>query len=163
MDHAIFMAKFATVFEHSPWVAEAVFESGGGLLSNAETLSKRFESVFLASDPVLQLATLRDHPQLACAIADPAELTLDSVSEQTAAGLDRCSAAELAEFHRLNADYNNKFGFPFIIAVNGRTRQEILHVFRERLNNDLQQEYQTALSQVCRIAVYRIRKIFNAS
>jgi len=162
MDHATFMAKFATVFEHSPWVAEAVFESGGGLLSNAETLGKQFESVFLASDPVLQLATLRAHPQLACAMADPAALTMASVSEQSAAGLDRCSAAELAEFERLNTRYNNKFGFPFIIAVKGRTRQEILHVFRERLHNDLQVEYQTALRQVCRIARYRIRELLNA-
>jgi len=161
MDYTTFMAKFGAVFEHSPWVAEAVFETGGGLLNDAETLADQFESVFLASDPLLQIATLRAHPQLACAMAETSELTVGSASEQTGAGLDRCSAAELAEFRSLNTDYNKKFGFPFIIAVSGLERREILSSFRKRLNNDLPTEYQTALQQTCRIARLRIRNIIG--
>ena len=159
MDHNSFLTKYGGVFEHSPWVAEAVFETGDGLLNDAETLGEHFESEFLSADPVLQLTTLREHPQLACALADPHELTLDSAREQSGAGLDRCSKEELAEFSRLNADYNDQFGFPFIIAVKGLTRHEILSVFRQRLKNDRQSEFQTALRQTCRIARLRIKDI----
>jgi OHCU decarboxylase len=161
MDKAAFLAKFGAVFEHSPWVAQAAYETTDGLLNDPETLAVRFESLFLASDPALQLATLRAHPQLVCALSAPDELTRNSKREQSVAGLDQCSASELAEFGRLNADYKEKFGFPFIIAVKGLTRQEILEVFRKRLNNDLQLEFQTALQQTCRIARFRIMDIIN--
>lgn len=161
MDHKDFLTKYAGVFEHSPWVAEAAFEAGGGLMTDAETLGDCFESLFLSADPVFQLTTLRAHPQLACALADPHDLTPDSASEQSGAGLDRCSTEELAEFSHLNAEYNDKFGFPFITAVKGLTRHEILDVFRQRLNNDRQSEFQTALRQTCRIARLRIRDTHN--
>ena len=159
MDLMAFKEKFGAVFEHSPWVAEAVFESGGSLLRDAESLAERFESVFLASDPVLQLETLRAHPQLACTLAGQNDLTADSISEQTGAGLDRCSTSEFEEFKRLNADYMEKFGFPFIIAVRGLKRSQILDVFHKRLKNDPQAEYQAALHQTCRIARMRIEDI----
>ena len=161
MDKTAFLARFGGVFEHSPWVAEAVFDNHEQLLSDAEALAAQFESVFLASEPSRQLATLGAHPQLACGLAAPDELTIDSVNEQSDAGLDRCSVAELTEFSRLNTNYDDKFGFPFIIAVKGRTRQEILRTFRERLNNDLQLEFQTALRQTCQIARFRIMDIIN--
>jgi 2-oxo-4-hydroxy-4-carboxy-5-ureidoimidazoline decarboxylase len=161
MGKTAFLARFGAVFEHSPWVAEAVYDTHDESLNDAETLAAHFESVFLASDPPPQLATLRAHPQLACALAAPDELTADSVSEQSGAGLDLCSVAELAEFSRLNAAYTEKFGFPFIIAVKGRTRQEILRNFRERLDKDLQTEYQAALRQTCQIARFRIMDIIN--
>ena len=161
MDKSAFLARFGAVFEHSPWVADAVYDDHGGLVKNAESLFAHFESVFLASDPSRQLATLGAHPQLACALATPDELTCDSVAEQSGAGLDRCSEVELMEFRSLNTAYSEKFGFPFIIAVKGRTRLEILRSFRERLNNDLQTEYQTALRQTCQIARFRIMDIIN--
>ena len=162
MDKTTFRAKFATVFEHSPWVAEAVFKTGvASLLANSEALSARFKSVFIDSAPKLQLATLRAHPQLACALADPVDLSSDSASEQKGAGLDQCSAAELDEFGRLNAAYSEKFGFPFIIAVRGRDRLKILNLFRMRLKNDAVLEYRTALLQVCQIARFRIGDILE--
>ena len=163
MDKTTFRAKFSAVFEHSPWVADAVFETGVDLLlADAEALSARFNSVFMESEPQLQLATLRAHPQLACALADPIELTPDSVIEQTGAGLDQCSEVEFEAFRHLNKAYSEKFGFPFIIAVRGRERQKILNLFRMRLQNDAVLEYQTALVQVCRIARFRIGDILNA-
>lgn len=161
MNKAAFLEKFGAVFEHSPWVAEAVYETCEELSNDAESLVAQFKSVFLACEPSRQLATLRAHPQLACALAAPDELTFDSISEQSGAGLDRCSAAELTEFGRLNTEYNEKFGFPFIIAVRGRTRQQILNAFRERMRNDTQKEYQTALRQTCQIARLRIMDIIN--
>lgn len=163
MDKSTFQAKFGAVIEHSPWVAEAVYETGvEDLLTDAKRLSARFRSVFLAAAPDLQLATLRAHPQLVCGLADPVDLTSDSVSEQTGAGLDQCSDAEVAEFNRLNAAYIEKFGFPMIIAVRGRDRYKILSLFRMRLQNDAVLEYQTALRQVCQIARLRIVDILNA-
>ena len=162
MDSTTFQAKFAEVFEHSPWVAEAVFKTSvDDLLADADALGDRFKSVFIGAAPELQLATMRAHPQLVCALAELEELTSDSVDEQSAAGLDQCSEVEMAEFSRLNTAYNEKFGFPFIIAVRGRDRQKILNLFRMRLKNDAVLEYQTALLQVCQIARFRIRDILD--
>lgn len=161
MDRTKFLATFGSVFEHSEWVAEAVYDSGD-MSSDSSAMAECFESVFLASDPALQLATLRAHPQLASALAVSHAMTTDSVSEQTGAGLDQCSETEFAEFKQLNADYINRFGFPFIIAVKGRSRHEILGVFGERLENTRQVELQAALHEVCRIARFRIEDIVDA-
>ncbi len=163
MNKTTFRAKFGAVFEHSPWVADAVFETGADPLSaDAEALSTRFESVFIASAPELQLATLRAHPHLVCALADPVDLTSDSINEQSGAGLDQCSEDEIKEFGRLNTAYSEKFGFPFIIAVRGRGRLKILNLFRMRLQNDAVLEYQTALRQVCQIARFRIGDVLGS-
>lgn len=163
MNKTKFQEKYAAVFERSPWVADAVYETGvDAILSDTEALGERFKTVFLESDPDLQLATMRAHPQLACALAEPQDLTTDSVNEQAAAGLDQCSEVEFAEFERLNKAYAEKFGFPFIIAVRGRERHKILNLFRMRLQNDAVLEYQTALLQVCQIARFRIRDIPGA-
>lgn len=163
MDNKTFQKKFGAVFEHSPWVAEEVYKTGvEALLTDAKKLSARFRSVFLKAPPDLQLKTLRAHPPLVCGLADPVDLTAESVSEQTGAGLDQCSEAELAEFARLNTAYTEKFGYPFIIAVRGRKRLKILNLFRMRQKNDAVLEYQTALRQACRIAQIRIGDIVNA-
>ena len=161
MDHTTFLEKFGSVFEHSPWVAEAVFKDGDGLWGDAQTLCAKFESVFLASDPALQLATLRAHPRLVCALGDPVDLTADSANEQSAAGLDQCSADELAEFGRLNTGYSEKFGFPFIIAVKDLDRYQILDTFHKRMNNLKIDEYKVALQQTCKIARFRIMDILD--
>lgn len=161
MNKKAFMAKFGTVFEHSPWVAEIVFVKSSGQDLDAEALIKQFQTAFLESDPGLQLATLKAHPQLACALADPDQLTQESMNEQSAAGLDQCSRSEFEEFGRLNTRYSTRFGFPFIIAVKGRSRHEILEVFRQRIDNDPQQEFQTALQQACLIARFRMLDILD--
>ena len=163
MDRDTFLAKFGAVVEHSPWVADAVFDAGvGDALDDVEALGACFGLVFMNADPELQLATLQAHPQLTCALAAPQELTADSAIEQAGAGLDQCSAGELESFKQLNLAYRQKFGFPFIIAVKGRDRGEILVHFQQRINNDKCLEYQTALAQVCRIARFRIGDILNA-
>ena len=163
MDKTKFLKKFGSVFEHSPWVAEKVFETGVDSLSDdSDGLSERFKTEFIRATPAMQLETLRAHPKLACALAEPVELTADSIDEQKAAGLDQCSEAEFKEFDRLNSAYGEKFGYPFIVAVRGRDRHKILQLFRMRLQNDAVLEYQTALFQVCQIARFRIGDILNA-
>lgn len=161
MDQAGFVKSYGGVFEHSPWVAAAVFDHGGGLLNESGALGDLFESVFLTADPALQLETLRAHPQLACALAAQDDLSAASQHEQAGVGLDQCSAAEYAEFARLNADYSGKFGFPFIIAVRGLTRGQILASFHQRLGNERPVEFMTALRETCRIARFRIGDMFH--
>jgi 2-oxo-4-hydroxy-4-carboxy-5-ureidoimidazoline decarboxylase len=158
-----FRAKFGSVFEHSPWVADAAYEKLTGLLpTDVDTLITVFQTVFLTADPDLQLDVLRAHPELACAQAERQQLTSDSRKEQSGAGLDQCSKAEFEAFENLNRVYDEKFGFPFIIAVKGLGRQDILKVFHIRVQNDLKTEFSTALGQVCQIARFRIMDIHNA-
>jgi OHCU decarboxylase len=88
-----------------------------------------------------------------------AELTESSRSEQTGAGLDRCTLEELGEFQELNAAYIEKFGFPFIFAVKGYHRTDILEAFRVRVNHSREEEFKTAIEQVHRIARLRLETI----
>ena len=157
-----FVERFGAVYEHSPWVAEQVFDEFPGASTLAsDPLTARFETIFMQASYDTQLAVLRAHPALACAQADHEHLTADSRSEQSGAGLDQCSETEFLLFQEMNAMYFGRYGFPFIIAVKGRNRQEILTAFRERLNNAAETEFQTALRQVCQIAQFRIGDIIN--
>ena len=99
------------------------------------------------------------HPDLAGKLAIAGELTEDSKAEQAGAGLDRLSADEHTEFTRLNSDYMNRFGFPFIIAVKGLKKDDILGAFRERISNSEEEEFQTACTQVEKIAKLRLEAI----
>ena len=166
LDKAAFVVRFGEVYEHSPWVAGEVFEAGGEERFDITTLSAgelavRFESVFLNASKQQQLDVLRAHPALAVAAAERGHLTAHSTSEQAGAGLDQCSESEFALFQEMNAMYFGRFDFPFIIAVKGRHRQEILDIFRGRLLNSVDEEFQAALQQVCRIARIRIDAIVN--
>ncbi len=166
MDKTAFVTQFGEVYEHSPWVAEKVFdaameESLDITALNAGDMNERFETVFLAASKQQQLAVLRAHPALACAPAERSHLTAHSSSEQAGAGLDQCTEKEFALFQEMNAMYFGRFDFPFIIAVKGRHRQEILEIFRGRLLNSVDDEFQAALHQVCRIARIRIEAIVN--
>ncbi len=161
LDKESFVAEFGAVYEHSPWVADAVFDQAmedclDTTTLDADTLAGRFELVFMSAPVEAQLQLLRAHPALACARAERNDLTANSLQEQSGAGLDQCSVTEFNLFREMNAMYFGKYGFPFIIAVKGRNRQEILEVFRLRLNNDPKTEIQTALHQVCQIARFRI-------
>ena len=160
MDKAAFRATFGAVYEHSPWVADEVFETGiSSLLTDADALNEQFESVFLNSGRDRQLQVLCAHPELACARAELTPLTASSQGEQTGAGLDQCSEIEFNQFRDMNNKYMNKNKFPFIVAVKGLKRQEILEAFRSRLENDTSTEFQIALRQVCKIGHFRICEI----
>ena len=165
LDKESFISRFGSVYEHSSWVAEAVFEQAKDDCLDTGTLAQdnlvaRFANVFMASSRDLQMATLQAHPQLACALDERKQLTDDSKAEQSGAGLDSCSTDEFAEFARLNLAYVKKFGFPFIIAVKGRKRHEILNVFTERLQNDADVEFTAAIGEVGQIARFRIEGMF---
>lgn len=147
-----FVDRYGGIYEHSSWVAEAVFGQPG--TDSPEGLRAALRAVVDAADAPRKLALLRAHPELACRQADA--LTQASQGEQRGAGLDRCTADEFEEFQRLNTAYLQKFGFPFIIAVKGLDRQTILTAFRTRIGNDPAAEFRTALEQVHRIAGFRL-------
>lgn len=158
MDKAAFLAAYGGIFEHSPWVAERAWDAGttGG---SAGELHAEFAKQVLQADRQEQLALLRAHPDLACAVAAGDELTAESRSEQGGAGLDQCSPAEFEEFSLLNRTYMNSFGFPFIIAVRGLDRGQILEEFRSRIGNSIEEEFSEALQQVIRIGRFRLHQL----
>ncbi|MGI9480957.1 MAG: 2-oxo-4-hydroxy-4-carboxy-5-ureidoimidazoline decarboxylase [Hyphomicrobiales bacterium] len=157
MNRADFVARFGGVYEHSPWIAEAVFDAG---LTPAEDsaagLSAAMMGVLKRAGDDKKLALIRAHPDLAGKAALAGELTDESASEQAGAALDQCTPKEFAAFRELNAAYGEKFGFPFIIAVKGKTRHDILDAFRGRLKNDAELELETALAQINKIARFRL-------
>lgn len=147
-----FVEAYGGIYEHSPWVAEHVFDQR---VDDAPGLASLMAvAVDQASDD-LKWALLRAHPELVGKL-ELAELTQDSQREQTGAGLDQCTPEEFAEFRALNTQYNARFGFPFIFAVKGFHRTDILKAFRARVENSPEQEFATALKQVHRIGRLRL-------
>ncbi|MCD2184240.1 2-oxo-4-hydroxy-4-carboxy-5-ureidoimidazoline decarboxylase [Rhizobium sp. GN54] len=157
MTRADFIARFGGVFEHSPFIAERAYDAcGNEVPRTADGLHAAMAAQFRTASAEEQLGVLRAHPDLAGRLAIAGELTEDSRKEQAGAGLDRLSAAEHARFTALNAAYVEKFGFPFIIAVKGLTKDDILSAFETRIENSREQEFETAKAQVERIALLRL-------
>ena len=154
MSKSAFVDQFGGVYEHSAWVAEKAFEDT--LPSGAEPLVVCLREIIETAGEAPQLALLRAHPDLAGKLAKSGTLTAESTSEQAGAGLDECSPEEFAEFTLLNDTYKAKFGFPYILAVKGRHRVEILENFRSRVGNSPEQEFREALDQVHQIARLRL-------
>lgn len=158
-DH--FLATFGPIFEHSAWIAENVWERfDGQLQNNVDGLHQQMCDVVAQATEDQKLALLNAHPQLGCALSEP-DITNASIGEQTRSGLDQCSEAEYAEFQTLNQSYQAKFGFPFILAIKGYQRHEILHIFRQRFENRREDEFKTAIEQVMKIGLFRLRDIIQ--
>lgn len=156
-----FVELFGGVYEHSPWIAEAVFKGGSRKeTGTADSLHLAMKVKVDGSDTTKKLKLLHAHPDLAGKLAMQGELTAESANEQASADLGNCTADEFQEFQNLNARYKEKFGFPFILAVRGFQRSEILEIFRKRVNNDYDVEFEEALNQVHRIALLRLQDIF---
>ncbi|QRM58442.1 2-oxo-4-hydroxy-4-carboxy-5-ureidoimidazoline decarboxylase [Agrobacterium fabrum] len=152
-----FVARFGGVFEHSPFIAEQAYDAGGaGLELTAKAVHGALCAQFRVASEAERLGVLRAHPDLAGKLAIAGELTADSRNEQAGAGLDRLSPQEHARFTQLNSAYTEKFGFPFIIAVKGLNRHDILSAFDTRIDNNAAQEFATATGQVEKIAWLRL-------
>ncbi len=155
-----FVAALGAIYEHSPWVAEAVLPRRP--FRSLADLHDRMSAVVTASDASRKLALLNAHPDLAGKAARAGELTEDLQSEQQSAGLDRLSEGELEKFHRLNGAYLAKFGFPFIICVRRHTKDSLFQQFEMRLKNDATTERERALLEVIRIAALRLDRHVSA-
>ena len=157
IDRADFLDRFGGVFEHSPFIAERALDAGAvSLPLTAKGVHAALTGDFRKASHAEQLGVLQAHPDLAGKLAIAGGLTEDSRKEQAGAGLDRLSPAEHARFTELNTAYTEKFGFPFIIAVKGLTKDDILAAFEARIGNTADVEFETAKTQVERIALLRL-------
>ncbi|MGF1629740.1 MAG: 2-oxo-4-hydroxy-4-carboxy-5-ureidoimidazoline decarboxylase [Kiloniellaceae bacterium] len=160
LERDAFVVRFGGVFEHSPWIAAAAFDAGlpvGPM--TAEGLHHCMVAALRAGSEAQKRALIVAHPDLAGRLAAAGRLTRDSKKEQAAAGLDLLSDAERARFTALNERYKARFGLPFIMAVKGRSKDEILAAFEHRLANDKDQEFATALAEIERIALLRLKEM----
>lgn len=156
----LFMARFGGIFEHSPWVAERALAAGlGPEADTAAGLHAAMVAAMRAGSEAEKLALIRAHPDLAGRLALAKQLTAESTVEQASAGLDRLSAEELTRFTALNDAYVARFAFPFIMAVKGRNKAEIIAAFEARLKNDAAQEFSTALGEIEKITRLRLNDL----
>lgn len=162
MDRDAFVARFGGVYEHSPFIAERVWDAEMGAVHDTPGgLAGRMAQMFRASGDDERLGVLQAHPDLAGKLALAKRLTADSTAEQASAGLDALTDAERAEFTRLNDAYVAKHGFPFIIAVRDHDKAGILSAMQARVDNDTATERATAEAQVTRIATLRLKEILK--
>ena len=155
-----FVKAFADIYEHSPWVAEKAFDLGHGSdLDDIETLHARMSDILLSADHATQLALINAHPDLAGKAAVQGQLTEASTNEQAGAGIHQCTAEEFARFTELNDAYKAKFAFPFIMAVKGSNRHQILAAFETRIHNSAQTEFACALAEINKIALFRLQTL----
>ena len=160
LTRTLFIERFGGVYEHSPWVAAAAYDAGlTSGAGTAEGLAKALAAAAANGSEDAKRALIQAHPDLAGKLAAAKSLTAESTSEQASAGLDRLSPDESLQFSALNDAYRARFGFPFIMAVKGKSKADILAAFQRRLANDVDAETRTALAEIDRIAALRLKEI----
>jgi len=158
-----FVDRFGGLYEHSPWIAEKVWtEIQSAPAITVELLTTRLKDIVDTGTDKQKMDLLCAHPELAGKAAMEGALTADSTDEQSRARLDLCSPQEYEKFQQLNTAYNDKFKFPFIMAVRDSSRIEILEAFESRIQNAWKDEFETALAQVHRIAQLRLQASLSA-
>ncbi|TAK87444.1 MAG: 2-oxo-4-hydroxy-4-carboxy-5-ureidoimidazoline decarboxylase [Aquabacterium sp.] len=159
-----FVALLEGIYEHSPWIAEAAWAQRP--FSTVAQLKYALARVVRHAGPERQKGLIRAHPELAGKAAVAGQLTIESTHEQSRAGLTHCTATEFARLQQLNADYNARFCWPFILAVRGPrgtglTRQQIIETFARRLDNPADFELAECLRNIHRIAEIRLHDKFD--
>ena len=152
-----FTSLFGSVFEKSEWIAAETFKKKP--FKNSQDLIDKMIKIYESCSVDQIIVILNLHPKLAI----EKKLTSFSTKEQTGAELDKCSKKELAEFDHLNFDYEKKFKFPFIIAVKGKSKNEILENFKSRIRNNYKKEFHEAKKQVMKIALFRLNEILETN
>ena len=145
-----FVSAIGWVFEHSPWVAERVWNMRPFV--DVEALHRAMVEQVQRALPGEQLALLRSHPDL----GTRARVSDASSAEQAGAGLGELTPGEFERLRALNETYRGKFGFPFLFAVKGSTKHDILEAMERRAQASQEEEYLVALDQVYRIARFRL-------
>jgi 2-oxo-4-hydroxy-4-carboxy-5-ureidoimidazoline decarboxylase len=155
-----FIEAFADIYEHSPWVAEKAWDLGQGSdLDDIDVLHTRMSDILLSADHACQLALINAHPDLAGKAAVQGQLTEASTHEQAGAGIHQCTRDEFQRFTELNDAYKAKFAFPFIMAVKGSNRHQILAAFETRIHNSIETEFACALAEINKIALFRLQTL----
>jgi len=163
-DQAQFTALLDGVYEHSPWIAAGAWQARP--FTSLAQLKHALIAVLRAAPDEAKLGLIRAHPELAGKAMVSKSLTAESTNEQNKAGLTDCTPEEFATIQRLNADYNTRFGFPFILAVRGPrgtglAKREIIATFARRLANGADVEFAEALRNIHRIAEIRLNDKFG--
>ena len=151
-----FIKVFANIFENAVWIAEELYKQKP--FNDYEDLSSKMLDIFENTSKKNQIKILNAHPDLANNTKINS-LTQDSIKEQNSARLDQCTENEFNEFKNLNDKYKKRFGFPFIYAVKGKSKIEILNNFKQRVSCDINVEFIEAKKQVKKIASLRIKEI----
>jgi N-carbamoyl-L-amino-acid hydrolase len=166
---AEFTSLLDGVYEHSPWIASAAWarrpQQG---FSTLAALKHALVSVVREAGRDAQEALVRAHPELAGKAMVSGALTAESTNEQNTAGLTHCTPEDLARIQRLNADYNARFGWPFILAVRGPrgtglTRAQIIETLERRLAGHPAFEFAECLRNIHRIAEIRLDDKFGSA
>ena len=150
-----FITIFGSIFEKSEWIAKDTFKQKP--FKNSQDLVNKMMKIYETCSTEKIIKILNLHPKLGI----KKKLTSFSTKEQIGAKLDQCSKEELVEFNQLNFDYEKKFRFPFIIAVKGKNKNEILENFKVRISNNHEKEFREAKKQVMKIAMLRLNDILN--
>ncbi len=148
-----FISIFGSIFEKSDWIASEAFKLKP--FKNPDDLIEIMMKIYESCSIEETVKIFNLHPKLAI----EKNLTSFSTKEQAGAKLNKCSDEELAEFNQLNFDYQKKFKFPFIIAVKGKNKDDILNNFRLRIKNEYEIEFKEAKKQVMKIALFRLKEI----
>ena len=155
-----FVAMLGGVFEHTPWIAEQAYAARP--FASVDALHRAMIAALAAATHDAKLALICAHPELAGKEAAAGTMTADSVGEQASAGLDRCTPAELERLRQGNRGYREKFGFPFVMAVKGKTREEILAALATRIGNARDAEFARCIDEIGRIARLRLAALFES-
>ena len=154
-----FVACLSDIYEHSPWLAECA--DWQRPFASVASLAAAMQACVERADQGAQLALIRVHPELTGKLAMRGELTTSSQAEQAAAGLNNCTEAEFTALSQLNHTYQQKFNFPFIVAVRGMNRIDIISAMTQRLTHTTEQEIDAALRQIGRIAQFRLNDLIT--
>jgi 2-oxo-4-hydroxy-4-carboxy-5-ureidoimidazoline decarboxylase len=154
-----FTNTLGSIFEHSPWVAKQTYEFRP--FASVDSVLQYMFDLVKQSPQADRLKLICNHPQLVGKEAEQGSLTEHSKNEQACAGLNHCTAEELSLLQTLNQQYMDKFGFPFVIAVKGLSRHDILAAMQQRINNPLEQEFDTCIEQIGRIAEFRLKDMIK--
>ena len=148
-----------SIYEHSPWVPERLFSNDVNENLNKEYLQQIMKSIVENASKKEKLDLIKSHPELGNKLKKIDELTEFSKKEQKSAGLDQCNEEEFEVLTQLNKQYRNKFQFPFIIAVKGLSKNDIINEMKKRVHNSEEEEFETAMKQIHKIASLRINDL----
>ena len=148
-----------SIYEHSQWVPERLLSENINEIQSKEELQLMMKKIVDNSSETEKLNLINAHPELGKKLHKKEKLTKFSEDEQKSAGLDQCTDTEFEILTNLNNEYRLKFKFPFIIAVKGLNKNQIIDNMKERVNNSKTKEFETAISEIHKIAELRIKDL----
>ena len=154
-----FINILKSIYEHSPWVPERLLSKEGIEIKTKRELHLEMKQIVDNASKIEKLNLIRAHPELGKKLQKTKKLTKFSQEEQKSVGLDQCTEEEYKILTNLNKEYRSKFEFPFIIAVKGLSKNYIIENMKKRIKNNLEEEFNTAISEVHKIAKLRINDL----